>query len=80
MEPSDPKNKNFRMELSELQKFHSQKKCLIFQEMELSVPNIEKVPIIFQKKVFLIFQEGTLKTRKTKISYISVKIHVKQVQ
>ena len=26
MEPSDPKNKNFRMELSELQKFHSQKK------------------------------------------------------
>ena len=72
MEPSDPKNKNFRMELSELLLYY-----LIFQEMELSIPNIEKVPIIFQKKVFLIFQEGTRKAGKTKISYISVKIHVK---
>ena len=45
--------------------------------MELSIPNIEKVPIIFQKKVFPIFQEGIRKAGKTKISYISVKIHVK---
>ena len=36
-------------------------------------PNLKKFLIFFLKKVFLIFQEGTCKAQKTKLSYISLK-------
>ena len=40
------------------------KKCLIFQEMELSSPNTERILMFSQKKAFLILQ-------KMERSYIS---------
>ena len=44
--------------------------------MKLSSPQPKKLLIFSKKKVFLIFQEQTWKSRKTKFSYISEKITV----
>ena len=38
--------------------------------MKFSSTKLKKMSYIFCKKLFLIFQEGTCKARKTKISYI----------
>ena len=53
-------NGTFQPKPQKMKKIHSEKRFLIFQEMELSNSKIKKFLIFFKKKAFLIFSQKIL--------------------